>query len=79
LFSYTLTLGSETKTSELRKSNPQGWLLEAVRETFPDVASRRASDVIRLRLEAVQGARQTWTCTLPNEPELTIRVTQIKA
>ena len=42
LFRYHITHGSETKTVELRKSNPQGWLLDAVRATFPEVATRWA-------------------------------------
>lgn len=80
VFSYSFTRGDETKTTELRKSNPQGWLLEAVRATFPDVATRRGDDVMRLRLEAVQGAKQTWLAKLPDVPtDLLIRVTQTRA
>lgn len=43
-FRYTLTRGNETRTTSLRKSNPQGWLAGAVRATFPEVAARRAGD-----------------------------------
>ena len=42
LFVYTMTRGGQSKTVELRKSNPQGWLLSAVREASPEVASRSA-------------------------------------
>ncbi len=79
-FSYTLTRGSETKTTELRKSNPQGWLLHAVQATFPDVADRRSDDVIRLRLMAVDGLKQTWRAVLADEPsDLSIYVVQTRA
>lgn len=30
LFNYRLTYATETRNTELRKSNPQGWLLQAV-------------------------------------------------
>ena len=73
-FSYSLTRGDETKVTVLRKSNPQGWLFDAVRATFPDVAARRATDIIRLRLEKVEGA-ESWQATLADEPsDLVIRV-----
>lgn len=79
LFRYSITRGSETRTTELRKSNPQGWLLDAVKETFPDVASRRAGDVMRLRLVAVEGANQSWHTTLRDEPvDLLIQVAQAR-
>jgi len=77
LFSYTLTHGNENRTTELRKSNPQGWLLDAVQGTFPDVASRRGADIIRLRLQTVGDTNQTWCATLIDEPtNLLIHVTQ---
>ena len=80
LFRYHITLGSETKTTELRKSNPQGWLLDAVKATFPDFASRRGGDVMRLRLLAVEGAKQSWHATLRGEPvDLLIQVVQARA
>lgn len=79
LFSYSITHGKETRVTQLRKSNPQGWLLDAVQATFPDVASRRGSDVIRLRLEAVDGAERAWRATLRDEPsDLRIHVTQTR-
>jgi hypothetical protein len=80
LFSYSLTRGNETRTTQLRKSNPQGWLLQAVNATFPDVASRRGGDIMRLRLQVVAGVKQTWRATLTDEPsDLLIQVTQSKA
>jgi hypothetical protein len=79
-FTYRVTCGGETRTTELRKSNPQGWLPEAVRATFPDLASRRAGDVLRLRLNAVKGQKQTWHAVLLDEPsEVLIHVVQSRA
>jgi hypothetical protein len=79
LFRYHLTRGSEMKTTELRKSNPQGWLLDAVRATFPEVASRRSGDVMRLRLETVEGGKQSWRAILRDEPaDLLIQVTEAR-
>lgn len=79
LFRYHITRGSETKTTELRKSNPQGWLLDAVKATFPDVASRRGDEVMRLRLEPVEGVRQSWRAALQDEPaELLILVAEVR-
>ena len=66
-FSYSLTRGNETKFTMLRKSNPQGWLIDAVRATFPEVAARRGNDIIRLRLEKMEGA-ESWRATLADEP-----------
>lgn len=80
LFRYSITRGSETKTADLRKSNPQGWLLDAVKATFPDVASRRGVDLVRLSLVAVQGAKQSWRATLHDgEVDLLIQVAQARA
>lgn len=80
LFRYSITHGSETKTAELRKSNPQGWLLDAVKATFPDVALRRGVDVMRLRLVAVEGAKQFWRATLHDVPvDLLIQVALARA
>jgi hypothetical protein len=79
LFRYHITRGSETKTTELRKSNPQGWLLDAVKATFPDVASRRGGDVMRLRLVAGHGVKQSWHATLQDPPiDLVIQVAQAR-
>ena len=75
-FSYSLTRGNETKLTVLRKSNPQGWLFDAVRATFPDVAARRGNDIIRLRLEKAEGA-ESWLAILADEPsDLVIRVSR---
>lgn len=75
-FSYSLTRGKETKLAVLRRSNPQGWLFDAVRATFPDVAARRGDDIIRLRLEKAEGA-ESWRATLADEPsDLVIRVSR---
>ena len=79
LFRYRITRGAETRTVDLRKSNPQGWLLQAVMEAFPEVASRRAADISRLRLEPLDGVRQSWRATLPDEPDdLRIEVAQMR-
>ena len=79
LFRYHITRGSETKTTELRKGNPQGWLLDAVSATFPEVASRRGGDVMRLRLEAVEGVKQSWRATLQDDPaDLLIQVSEAR-
>lgn len=78
-FQYRITCGAETKTTNLRKSNPQGWLLDAVTATFPEVASRRSGDVMRLRLVANGGVRQSWKAILRDEPEdLVIEVTEAR-
>jgi hypothetical protein len=77
-FQYRITCGAETKAVELRKSNPQGWLLEAVTATFPAVASRRPGDVMRLRLVPT-GAKQSWRAILPDEPDLIIEVSEVRA
>ena len=75
-FSYSVTRGNETKLTMLRKSNPQGWLIDAVRATFPEVAARRGNDIIRLRLEKAEGA-ESWQATLADEPsDLVIRVSK---
>ena len=79
LFRYQITHGSETKTVELRKSNPQGWLFDAVKATFPEVATRRGGDVMRLRLETVGGEKQSWRTTLHDEPcDLLIQVAETR-
>ncbi len=59
LFNYGLTYASETRYTELRKSTPQGWLLDAVEFTFPEIVSRRKDEFFRLRLEKVSGLNQT--------------------
>lgn len=75
-FSYSLTRGNETKLTVLRKSNPQGWLYDAVRATFPEVAARRANDIIRLRLEKAEGA-ESWQAILADDPsDLVISVSR---
>lgn len=80
LFRYHITRGAETKTTELRQSNPQGWVLDAVQATFPDIALRRGGDVIRLRLEVVDGMKKSWRATLADEPaNLVIQVDQARA
>lgn len=79
LFRYLITHGHETKAVELRKSNPQGWLLDAVRATFPEVATRRGGDVMRLRLETVDGVKQSWRTTLNDESsDLVIQVAETR-
>jgi len=78
LFNYRLTYATETRSTELRKSNPQGWLLQAVEATFPEIASRHADEIIRLRLEKVSGLKQTWRVTLNDGlNNLLIHVTQV--
>jgi len=77
-FSYSLTRGNETKLTMLKKSNPQGWLIDAVRATFPEVAARRGNDIIRLRLEKMEGA-ESWRATLTDEPsDLLISVSRTR-
>jgi hypothetical protein len=77
LFNYKLTYATESKSVELRKSNPQGWLPEAVMAAFPEMATRRREDVLRLRLEKVTGLKQTWQTTLKDgSDELLVYVTQ---
>lgn len=79
LFRYHITRGGQTRTTDLRKSNPQGWLLDALVATFPEVASRRGGDVVRLRLEAIEGVKQSWQATLRDEPaDLLIQVTEAR-
>jgi hypothetical protein len=79
LFRYENTRGRETKTTELRKSNPQGWLPDAVRATFPDVASRRSGDLWDIRLTSIAGENESWRATLRDEPDdLVIRVTKMR-
>jgi hypothetical protein len=80
LFRYSLTLGSETKTIELRKSNPQGWLWEAVRSAYPEIESRRPGEIMRLRLTKDATAKQTWHATFVDGPRhLHIQVVQIRS
>lgn len=75
-FSYSLTRGNETKLTVLRRSNPQGWLYDAVRATFPEVAARRANEINRLRLEKAEGA-ESWQATLVDDPsDLVISVSR---
>ncbi|MGN6775914.1 hypothetical protein [Rhizobium sp.] len=79
LFRYTLKLGNETKTVELRKSNPQGWLFEAVRSSYPEIFSRRADDIMRLGLEKDVQAKQAWHAICADSPhDLHIHVMQLK-
>lgn len=78
-FQYRITCGAEIKTTNFRKSNPQGWLFDAVKATFPEVALRRSGDVMRLRLVANCGVRQSWKAILHDEPEdLIIEVTEAR-
>lgn len=79
-FTYTVTFAGETKTTDLRKSNPQGWLPDAVKATFPELAARRAADILRLRLNKVDGARQSWDAVLIDEvSDVLIHVTETGA
>lgn len=79
LFRYTLTYGPDTRTTELRRSNPQGWLPDAVHQTFPDVASHRASDLIRLRLTKIDD-EDAWSAVLSGQPhDLTVQVVKTRA
>lgn len=79
LFLYTITTGGQRKLVELRKSNPQGWLLRAVGEAFPEVASRLAGVIMRTRLEPIQCAKQSWKTTVPDGAiDLSILVIQKK-
>lgn len=78
-FIYTMTRGSETRATTLRRSNPQGWLFDAVREAFPDVCDRRADDLIRLRLQRINRGVEAWRCILPDTPaDLVINVVKSK-
>lgn len=79
LFRYEITRGRETKLTEVRKSNPQGWLPDAVRATFPDVATRRHLDLWDIRLKSVSGPQESWRATLRDEPDdLIIHVTKMR-
>jgi len=79
-FRYTLVRGNETRTTCLRKSNPQGWLAGAVRATFPEVAARRAGDACCLRLDVVNDLMRTWCAVLSEHPhDLSIHVTQTRS
>ena len=80
LFRYSLELGSETKTFELRKSNPQGWLWEAVRSAYPEIESSRRGDVMRLRLTKDATAKRKWHATFADDlQDLNIQVVQIRS
>jgi hypothetical protein len=75
-----MTRGGQNKTVELRKSNPQGWLLDAVREAFPEVASRMGAEIMRTRLEPSQRIKQSWSATVfDGDMDLFISVTQKRA
>ncbi|MDI7774129.1 hypothetical protein [Asticcacaulis sp. EMRT-3] len=75
-----MSYAGDTRIVELRKSNPQGWLFEAVKDTYPDIASRRAGDIIRLRLERMDGRNEAWEAVLSEEfHELVIDVVKLKA
>lgn len=74
--SYSVTRGNETKLTVLTKTNPQGWLIDAVRATFHEMAARLGNDIIRLRLEKAEGA-ESWQATLADEhSDLVIRVSK---
>lgn len=80
LFRYSLTLGGETKTIELRKSNPQGWLSQAVRSTYPEIESRRPGEIMRLRLTEDATVNETWHATFcDGSQNLNIKVAKIKS
>jgi hypothetical protein len=80
LFVYTMTRGGQSKTVELRKGNPQGWLLDAVREAFPEVASRLPGEIMRTRLVPTQGVKQSWSAILLDGAlDLSISVAQKRA
>ncbi|MFT4253704.1 MAG: hypothetical protein QM608_14610 [Caulobacter sp.] len=76
LFRYDVTYAGETRATELRKSNPQGWLLDAVRATFPEVAARRGGEVLRLRLATAEGVGRAWSAGL--DGDLLVRVVQLR-
>jgi len=77
-FKYVFTCANETKVVELRKSNPQGWLFEAFGEAYPELASRRKSEIMRIRLEKIAGERQSWQAEFHDEPQLVqIKVKQV--
>lgn len=77
LFNYSITLGGETRTVEMRRSNPQGWLIEAVKAVFPDLATRRAGEIIRLRLEKAEDGGEAWKAVL-NDPPDTVLIHVVK-
>lgn len=79
LFTYTISRGAETRTVRLRKSNPKGWLPEAISDAFPEVARRLGHGIWRLELEPIPGARQTWRGELEDEGAiLSVFVTQTR-
>ncbi len=78
IFSYQITYKNCAKTVELKKSNPQGWLPEAISACLPEIAALRANDIQRLRLERVQDAKEKWVASLHHKTELlSIEVTKI--
>ncbi len=80
LFRFNVTRAGETRTTDLRKSNPQGWLIEAVKATYPEIASRRIDTIIRLKLQKPDPKREVWQAILADAPhDLEIEVVKIKA
>lgn len=79
LFRYTITCGNETRTAEIRKSNPQGWVAEVIAKLFPEITSTRPSHYWSVPLEKPDPRKEVWHGTLLNEPEdLLIHVVKIK-
>lgn len=79
LFLYTLTRGDQTKLVEMRKGNPQGWLLQVVHEAFPEMAARVPGTIMRTRLVPTPGVKQSWSATVLDEVmNLSIQVIQKK-
>ena len=60
LYTYVISHGGRSETCQLRKSNPQGWLLQAVSTAFPSVAKSFGAEVMRVRLEPVPGLTRVW-------------------
>lgn len=74
LFRYMITLGDETRVSELSKSNPQGWLADAVIAAFPKFGADRTAEIMRLRLERHDASKTTWYASFD---QLHIEVRQV--
>ncbi len=64
LYTYIMSYRGTTKVAQHKHSNYTGFILTPIAKLFPDLKPA-FGDLMRMRPEAVDGARRTWACSAP--------------